>query len=162
MLFILPDFGSGSYNKSMRRLILALTLGLAITTSLYAAATRPVLKDIEVQVNGVGDPGEGRKNFKVLGCVACHRVLGDPDLPKPDNKIMAPVLGGLNKEHSLDELADAILSPSHSFAPGFGPTGESTSPMPLHTANMTLKQFFDILAYLKTSEELDAAWPKEQ
>lgn len=146
----------------MRRLILSLTIGLMVTTLLHGAMTQADLEDIEVRVNGVGDPNEGRRNFKVLGCVACHRVLGDPDLPKPDNKIMAPVLGGLNKEHSMDELAEAILSPSHSFAPGFGPTGESASPMPLHTANMTLKQFFDILAYLKTSEELDSVWPKEQ
>ena len=118
--------------------------------------------DLQLSVAAKGDPVEGRAAFKRLKCNYCHRVLSDAALDQPVASQPAPVLGGLNKEHTPQELADAILSPSHSFAPGFKPNEQGLSRMGETQHSLTVKDFFDIVAYLKTCEELDASWPKEQ
>ena len=118
--------------------------------------------DLQLSVAAKGDPVEGREAFKRLKCNYCHRVLSDAALDQPVAPQPAPVLGGLNKEHTPQELADAILSPSHSLAPGFKPNEQGLSRMGETQHSLTVKEFLDIVAYLKTCEELDASWPKEQ
>ena len=103
----------------------------------------------------------GRAAFIQLKCTACHRVLGDPKLPAPVASEPAPVLGGLNAEHSREELVLAITDPSHSFAPGFHASSAGTSRMGNMGDTMTLHQLRDIVAYLRGQEESDAGWRKE-
>ena len=107
-----------------------------------------------------GDLSEGRKAFIELKCVSCHQVLGDPSLPKPGVN-PAPILGGLNVEHSTEELSQAILSTAHSIAPGFKANPDGSSPMHDVSRQMTVHQLIDIVAYLKESENTDTPWPKE-
>lgn len=108
-----------------------------------------------------GNPLAGRAAFKRMQCVACHRVLGDPELPEPFSGVPAPVLGGLNVERTPQELVEAITRPSHTFAPGFMPTDEGRSPMRNYSETLTVRQLADLVAYLEARQnDPDADWPK--
>ncbi|MCG3176559.1 MAG: hypothetical protein MOGMAGMI_01517 [Candidatus Omnitrophica bacterium] len=123
---------------------------------LSAAAEEPVLT---VPVDG--NPLAGRAAFKRLQCSACHRVLGDADLPEPISGVPAPVLGGLNAVRTRQELVLAITRPSHEFAPGFAPAENGLSPMRNFSEVMTVRQLADVVAYLEArQEDPDAEWPK--
>lgn len=107
-----------------------------------------------------GNVAEGRKAFIDLGCVRCHGVLGDGTLPAPVPGA-APILGGLNAEHTTEELSQAMAAPSHSIAPGFDAKTDGSSGMEDLTRKMTVRQLIDIVAYLKEAEKTDAIWPHE-
>ena len=136
----------------MRRLIsIVFSIGAVLSASLlWAATTTP--SDAEKA---------GRQAFIKLKCTACHQVLGDTGLPALTASEPAPVLGGLNAEHSTDELVLAITNPSHSFAPGFRVPSSGVSRMGTMGDSMTLHQLRDIVAYLKSQEESGAGWRKE-
>ncbi len=136
----------------MKNLFLLVVFGVFLVSVAEAAEETIVFTE-------KGDVLAGRRAFVKLGCVGCHQVLGDRTLPKP-NKV-APILGGLNEEHSVEELAQAIVSPSHSFAPGFIAPTNGKSPMPELDRTMTVRELIDVVAYLKQSENTTEPWPKE-
>lgn len=103
----------------------------------------------------------GRAAFIELKCTACHRVLGDPGLPAPVASEGAPVLGGLNAVHTREELELAILSPSHSLAPGFKSSEGGGSRMGTQLDSIRVDQLEQIVAYLKGQEDSGSGWRKE-
>lgn len=105
-----------------------------------------------------GSAVNGRKAFTDLNCVSCHRVFGDSELPQPLPDSAAPVLGGLSKIYTTEELSQAIASPSHSIAPGFHANADGSSPMLDLSSQMTVRQLLDVVAYLKEAEDNDASW----
>ncbi len=138
----------------MRFAILVLVLGVSFTVPAYGGEQK-------IAFVSYGDVSAGRTAFMDLKCSRCHRVLGDPALPKPASGIAAPILGGLNKEHSTEELSQAMVTPTHSMATGFEVNADGTSPMFDFSRAMTVRQLIDIVAYLKAAENTDTPWPKE-
>lgn len=137
----------------MNRAIMMLVLGILLAIPAYSAEEK-------IAFISYGDFLEGRKAFIDLKCMRCHRVLGDSSLPKPTAG-PAPILGGLNAEHSTEELSQAMTAPSHSIAPGFEANANGLSPMTDFSRQMTVRQLIDVVAYLKEAENTDAPWPKE-
>jgi sulfur-oxidizing protein SoxX len=101
-----------------------------------------------------GDPEAGRKDFSRLGCVACHRVAGDPDLPAPISPTPGPTLN-FGPAVPAGTIAQSIIAPSHTIAPDFGqgtPEDPQVSPMHDFADEMTLRELRDITAYLQSRQ----------
>lgn len=99
-----------------------------------------------------GDVQDGRKAFRELSCVWCHRVSRDTDLPAPTAAVKGPVLG-FAKDTPNRVIAQSIIAPSHTIAYGYGqgdPEDAQESPMLDLTGQMTVQQMIDIVAYLKS------------
>lgn len=95
-----------------------------------------------------GDPQAGRQAFLDLGCFSCHRVKGE-DFPPPPADPPVPIILGQNwSVESREDIAQAILAPSHSIARyrRFVKSG-NLSRMGTNE-NMTLKQWIDVVSYL--------------
>lgn len=103
------------------------------------------------------DPAAGRKAFVKLQCTACHKVMSDPGLPAMTASEGAPILGGMTTVHTEEQLAWAIIQPSHTFAPGFHGAEGEVSRMGDQGDTMTVRQLRDIIAYLKAQEQTGAA-----
>lgn len=99
-----------------------------------------------------GNPVAGRKVFVELGCHSCHEVKGEQFPTQPGEKRDAgPELTGMGAAHPTEFLAEAILNPNAVIIdePGFtGPDGRSK--MPTFNDDMTVTQFIDLAAYLKS------------
>ncbi len=101
-----------------------------------------------------GDPEAGRKDFTRLGCVACHRVAGDPELPASTSATPGPTLN-FGPAVPAGTIAQSIVAPSHTIAPDFGqgtPEDPQTSPMHNFSDEMTLRELMDITAYLQSRQ----------
>ncbi len=131
---------------------------LAITCLLGLAA--PTLAQ-ENQLNTdafywpAGDASSGRETFIEYGCASCHRVASDRSLPGPVADRLAPELD-FSPGTSQSEIAQAILSPSHTIAEGFGegtPEDMQKSPMTGLSDRLTIAELGDILAYLTKNGE---------
>lgn len=127
-------------------------------------------KEVEMPA---GDSTAGRAAFMRFECYQCHRVEKDPALPSLESSGTGPVFSthpdrpksmldekraevraelDLPEVDYLPELyAMAIMSPSHSIAPGFGSGSaedEPVSAMPDYDTRMTVRELRDIVAYL--------------
>lgn len=135
--------------KSLKLVLAAVILTVGGFSSVASAQETQLEKDVFYLP--AGDSVSGRNAFIRLQCTSCHRVTGDPDLPAPTRKISAPHLT-FGPAAPADRVAQAIISPSHTIAPGFGqgnPEDAQVSPMQGYSDSMTLKELRDIVAYLR-------------
>jgi mono/diheme cytochrome c family protein len=99
-----------------------------------------------------GDAVKGRQVFADLECYKCHVIKGEL-LPAPgsDPKNTGPELTGMGSGHPAEYFAESILAPNHVIleGPGYsGPDGLST--MPSFIDSLSLAQWVDVVAYLKS------------
>lgn len=95
-----------------------------------------------------GDPQMGKVSFKEMKCLQCHQVLGEGG---EDVKNVGPELSDIGSLQSTEYLMESILSPNALIVKGEGYVGEDgLSKMPEYHDTMTLRQLFDIVAYMKT------------
>jgi mono/diheme cytochrome c family protein len=99
-----------------------------------------------------GDAGKGRAVFESLECYKCHTVKngGFPQVA-PDAKNVGPELTGMGGMHPGEYLAESILAPNRVIVEGPGYTGpDGLSVMPSFADSLTLAQWTDLVAYLKS------------
>ena len=103
-----------------------------------------------------GDASAGRQAFQDLKCHACHRVAGRSGLPAPIAEAVGPDLDATLRQRDPSELAEAIITPSHSVSVRSSPAvrerlaRETSSPMGDFSRAMTVRQLADLLAYLRS------------
>jgi len=97
-----------------------------------------------------GEPEPGRTAFISLGCVGCHTVAWDSDLPVATSDSRGPELGLDIAKLGPGGLATSIVAPSHKVAEDYRrDDGADGSPMRDFNSTMTIRQLADIVAYLK-------------
>lgn len=98
-----------------------------------------------------GDPVAGREAFLKLSCTSCHRVSGETGFPDPVSAHPGPTLGRYQAEQGPTRLGMSIFAPSHEITATIrGSRDDKLSPMPDFTKVMTVRQFLDIIAYLRS------------
>lgn len=101
-----------------------------------------------------GDPVEGRAAFQALSCTSCHRVSGETDFPDPVSATPGPTLGRYHARQDPARLGMSIFAPSHEItATVRGQREDNLSPMPDFTKVMTVRQFMDLVAYLRSLDD---------
>ncbi|MFQ5847808.1 MAG: c-type cytochrome [Candidatus Methylomirabilales bacterium] len=97
-----------------------------------------------------GDPQAGRGVFIKLECYSCHRVEGET-FPSGGEHKPGPDLTGMGGHHPAPYLAEAILDPNAVIVTGPGFTGkDGRSIMPSYADLLTLEQWVNLVAYLKS------------
>lgn len=99
-----------------------------------------------------GDPEMGRQVFIQMECYRCHPVQGEkfPTLEKKPGDV-GPDLTGMGALHPAEYLAESILDPNAIIIVGEGFTGpDGLSKMPSYNDLLTVRQLFDLVAYLKS------------
>ncbi len=99
-----------------------------------------------------GNPGKGREAFVTLECFACHDVKGE-DFPQTSKRSRepGPELTGMGSHHPAEYFAESIVNPNRVIVQGPGYTGpDGLSKMPDYNDVMTVQQFVDLVAYLKS------------
>jgi mono/diheme cytochrome c family protein len=98
-----------------------------------------------------GDAAQGRAVFARLQCYACHTVNGEA-FPAPTGH--GPDLTGMGEHHPAGYLAESILNPNAVIVEGPGYTGpDGRSTMPDYREHLSLADFIDLVAYLKSLRE---------
>lgn len=147
----------------MQRTLTLLALGaiLAGTAALASAGSVRVKMSELHGIGGVppgwrftlpaGDPVKGKEVFRTLECYACHIVEGQGFPEKATDKT-GPQLTGMGGHHPAAYLAESILDPNAVIltdVPDWvGPDGRST--MPSYNDSLTLEQWMNLVAYLKS------------
>ena len=127
-------FGSGLL------ILLALSIAMAAGDSETVTLTLPA-----------GDPAAGRAAFQALSCTSCHRVAGESDFPEPVSANPGPTLGGYLAREGAERVAMSVFAPSHEIRATLRPGREDElSPMGDFTEAMTVRQFLDLVAYLRS------------
>jgi hypothetical protein len=108
-----------------------------------------------------GDPVAGRAVFEQYQCYGCHEVVGD-SFPAPSAITPTFVTLGGAPAKSRAYLVESIIAPSHQFATPQPPPGQTAgdihvrdgvgSRMTDYSEWMTIKELFDLVAYLETLE----------
>jgi mono/diheme cytochrome c family protein len=143
-----------------RATLLALLATLTLAATLVSARSVRVTSEDLHRGGGVppgwkfttpaGDPAKGKEVFAALECYTCHEVEGGGFPPKADDK-SGPRLSRMGAFHPAEYFAESILDPNAVVidAPGFfGADGRST--MPSYGDVLTLQQWIDLVAYLKS------------
>ena len=98
-----------------------------------------------------GDAQVGRQVFIKMECFSCHVVQGEMF---PDNQTgvkSGPNLTGMGSHHPAEYFAESILEPNAIIIIGPGFTGpDGLSIMPSYRDILTLQQWVDLVAYLKS------------
>jgi mono/diheme cytochrome c family protein len=98
-----------------------------------------------------GDPAKGKEVFAQLECYSCHIVEGQGFQNKATDKT-GPQLTGMGAHHPAEYFAESILNPNAVIltdVPDWvGPDG--LSKMPSYNDALTLQQWIDLTAYLKS------------
>jgi mono/diheme cytochrome c family protein len=147
----------------MRRGPAALCLGLTLVALVTFARAAPIrVKMGELHAEGGvlpgwkfalpgGDPAKGREVFAQLECYTCHIVEGQGFPPKATDQ-SGPQLTGMGAHHPAEYLAESILDPNAVILTDvpdwIGPDG--LSKMPSYNDSLTLAQWIDLVAYLKS------------
>jgi mono/diheme cytochrome c family protein len=102
-----------------------------------------------------GDAAKGRQLFQDLECFKCHAIKGESFPPSGgDPKSVGPDLTGMGAAHPAEYLAESILAPNHVIVEGPGFTGpDGLSIMPSFADSLSLAQWVDLVAYLKSLTE---------
>ena len=144
----------------MRRGLLPGFLFLATATLAAAAPIRVKMGELHAE-GGVppgwrftlppGDPAKGKEVFGRLECYGCHVVEGQ-GFPSKATDQTGPELTGMGAHHPAEYLAESILNPNAVIltdVPDWvGPDG--LSKMPTYSDSVTLEQWTDLVAYLKS------------
>jgi len=99
-----------------------------------------------------GDPVEGKKVYVAMKCYTCHEIKGEhfPQQAKEPGDV-GPELTGMGQNHPAEYLAESILNPNRVIIEGPGFTGpDGLSKMPEYLDSLTLRQWVDLAAYLKS------------
>lgn len=99
-----------------------------------------------------GDVARGRQLFADLECYQCHAVAGErfPE-PERDPRRVGPPLTGVGAHHPAEYIAESILDPNAVIVAGPGYTGpDGRSIMPSYADSLTLAQWLDLVAYLRS------------
>lgn len=90
-----------------------------------------------------GDPLAGRRAFTELQCNDCHRVAGDPELPRGARAVAGPILSDLRR-YSSRQIAQKITSRSTG-------AGEDLldKTMKDYAQPITARKLVDVVAYLR-------------
>jgi mono/diheme cytochrome c family protein len=102
-----------------------------------------------------GEPGHGRQLFADLECYKCHTIK-DGGFPPAggDPRNAGPELTGMGGEHPAEYIAESILAPNHVIVIGPGHTGpDGLSTMPSFSDSLSVTQWLDLVAYLKSLTE---------
>jgi mono/diheme cytochrome c family protein len=94
-----------------------------------------------------GDAEAGRRAFVDHGCIDCHRVSGDPDLPVGKAIAEPLALRGL-KQYAPNQLAQRITS-----ANAGGTQGTADHTMKASAEPLTTKELVDIVTYLRAKSD---------
>jgi mono/diheme cytochrome c family protein len=102
-----------------------------------------------------GHAAKGRQLFADLECYKCHTIKGAGFPPAGgDPKRVGPDLTGMGGEHPAEYIAESILAPNHVIVEGPGFTGpDGLSIMPSFTDSLSMAQWLDLVAYLKSLTE---------
>ena len=97
-----------------------------------------------------GDAAAGKAAFLELGCVRCHSVHGEPDLPAPVEPVKMQLGGELYYVRSYGQLLTAIIHPSHSVSSQAPKEVRKAGTSPMQSFNdvMTVDQMIDLVAFL--------------
>lgn len=103
-----------------------------------------------------GEPAQGRVAFTELGCVRCHRVLGDDALPAPVSPVPFVLGEGMASRPTDARLVTDIVNPNHALKEPENPSlqdPDGGSRMLDLTEQMQVRQLIDIVAYLREALE---------
>lgn len=104
-----------------------------------------------------GDAARGRQLFAELECFKCHTVKGESFPAAGDGKNVGPELTGMGAHHPAEYFAESILAPNAVILEGPGYTGpDGSSIMPSYADSLSLTQWLDLVAYLKSLSAPDA------
>ena len=133
----------------MQRPILCALVFLISLMPLMAVAEEAV--DVMTLTLPEGDPEAGRAAFLALSCTSCHRVTGESEFPAPVSANPGPEIGRYQGQQSPSRLASSIFAPSHEVSWEQGKSREDDlSPMGDFSEAMTVRQFLDLIAYIRS------------
>jgi hypothetical protein len=106
-----------------------------------------------------GDAESGRVEFVDLGCIDCHRIMGDPELSEmdPEAEIRIILGGPTSRVQTYGNLVTSIINPSHHVRRGdsemmSNPDGSSR--MRSYNDLMTVQQLVDLVTFLEEHYEV--------
>lgn len=127
-------------------IVVGLLALLALSTTPPAEAQETVLLRLPH-----GDPEAGKAVFRQMSCFSCHRVQGGKGFPEPISAHRGPTLGGYTAQQATEQLAMSIFDPSHEITGTLrGPREDELSPMPDFSNAMTVRQFLDLIAFIRS------------
>ena len=133
----------------MQRPILCALVFLIALMPLMAVAGEAL--DVMTLTLPEGDPEAGRAAFLALSCTSCHRATGEPEFPDPVSANPGPEIGRYQGQQSPSRLANSIFAPSHEVSWDQGKSREDDlSPMGDFSEAMTVRQFMDLIAYIRS------------
>lgn len=98
-----------------------------------------------------GNPQAGRAVFITLECYSCHQVQGEQFPSSGTERKPGPDLTGMGARHPAEYLAESVLDPNAVIVDEAGFTGEDgRSTMPSYADLLTLEQWIDLVAYLRS------------
>lgn len=97
-----------------------------------------------------GDAASGKTAFVELGCVRCHTVYGEADLPAPVEPTQMELGGKLRVVRTYGQLVTSIIHPGHSISSNAPKSVKDAgiSPMTSFNDTMTVRQMIDLVAFL--------------
>jgi mono/diheme cytochrome c family protein len=131
------------------RLLISLIL---LAVLVWATAVSGATSDTVTFTLPAGDPEAGRTAFVALSCTSCHGVSGENGFPGPVSANRGPTLGAYQGQQTPERLARSIVFPSHEISANVRDTEGSLSPMGDFSEAMTVRQFLDIIAYIRSLE----------
>ena len=151
----------------MRRRLTVIGGAVALLSALaYAGPIRITEQEMHRVPGGVppgwkftlpqGDPAKGKKVFADLECDSCHEVLGQGFPAKGSDKA-GPSLAGMGAMHPAEYFAESILDPNAVIIDHPDYVGaDGRSKMPSFNDSLTLAEWVDLVAYLKSLTGGDA------
>jgi hypothetical protein len=101
-----------------------------------------------------GDVARGRALFGELECHKCHEIKTEKFPVPADGKYSGPELTGMGRIHPAEYIAESILFPNAVIVDEPGTTGpDGLSLMPSYADSLTLVQWLDLVAFLKSLTE---------
>jgi mono/diheme cytochrome c family protein len=138
----------------MKAALVLAACGLA--TSLAAAQRVVYPYEVVTVTLPAGNADAGRQAFQDLKCHVCHRVSGERGFAAPVAELRGPDLNALLQLQETSDIAAAIIAPSHSLSIRTSEAvkaqlhKQGASPMGDFSRAMTVRQFADLLAYLRS------------
>ena len=101
-----------------------------------------------------GNIEQGRELFRQLECYKCHEIKTERFPIPSDGKYTGPELTGMGRIHPPEYIAESILYPNAVIVDEPGATGpDGLSLMPSFADTLSLAQWVDLVAYLKSLTE---------